>query len=165
MVPFLDVTKEIGGLKLVPRSHSDEMQEQIRKERSIMQRLLYSGDFVKVDDAKYDPEAIVVEAKAGDLILWDSRVIHGSRVGPATLQPGDGGLARCTGLVCMTPRVWASQEVLRERERGFQAGAGFTHWPHEAVSSVLKNSDGRNITWTSGQYTPLTLNTDQRRVF
>ena len=164
MIPFLDVTKDIGGLKLVPRSHSDEMQEQIRKEYLARKPTLPKGDFVKVDDAKYDPEAIVVEAKAGDLILWDSRVIHGSRVGPATLQPGDGGLARCTGLVCMTPRVWASQEVLRERERGFQAGTGFTHWPHEAVSSVVKNTDGRNITWTTDQHKPLTLNTQQRTV-
>ena len=164
MIPFLDVTKDIGGLKLVPKSHSDEIQDQIRKERSIMQRLLSGGDFVKVDDAKYDPEAIVVEAKAGDLILWDSRVIHGSRVGPATLQPG-AGLARCTGLVCMTPRARASQEVLSKREAAFQSGVGFTHWPHEAVSSVLKNTDGRNITWSSGLYKPLNLNTDQRRVF
>ena len=129
-----------------------------------MQRILSSGDFVKVDDAKYDPEAIVVEAKAGDLILWDSRVIHGRRVGPATSQPGD-GLARCSGLVCMTPRARASQEVLLKREAGFQSGAGFTHWPHEAVSSVLKNTDGRNISLTSAQYKPLHLNTDQRRVF
>ena len=92
-----------------------------------MQRLLSGGDFVKVDDVKYDPEAIVVEAKAGDLILWDSRVIHGSRVGPATLQPGGGGLARCTGLVCMTPRARASLEVRVKREAAFQSGAGFTH--------------------------------------
>ena len=164
MIPFLDVTEDIGGLKLVPKSHSDEIQEQIRKERSILQRILSSGDFVKVDDAKYDPEAIVVEAKAGDLILWDSRVIHGSRVGPTTLQPG-GGLARCTGLVCMTPRARASQEVLNKREAAFQSGAGFTHWPHEAVTSVLRNTDGRNITWTVGQYKPLHLNTEQSRVF
>ena len=164
MIPFLDVTEDIGGLKLVPKSHSDEIQEQIRKERSILQRILSSGDFVKVDDAKYDPEAIVVEAKAGDLILWDSRVIHGSRVGPATSQPGE-GLARCTGLVCMTPRARASQEVLNKREAAFQSGAGFTHWPHEAVTSVLRNTDGRNITWTVGQYKPLHLNTEQSRVF
>ena len=166
MIPFLDVTQDIGGLKLVPKSHSDEVQEQIRKERTIMQRILSSGDFVKVDDAKYDPEAIVVEAKAGDLILWDSRLIHGSRVGPATSQPAS-GLARCTGLVCMTPRAWAGPQVLIEREAGFQSGAGFTHWAHEAVYSGagVGNTDGRNITWTEGQYSPLHLNTQQRRVF
>ena len=164
MIPFLDVTQDIGGLKLVPKSHTDEVQDQIRKEYLIKRKTLPGKDFVKVDDAKYDPDAIVVEAKAGDLILWDSRVIHGSRVGPATSQPGS-GLARCTGLVCMTPRVRASQEVLLRREAAFQSGAGFTHWPHEAVSSVLRNTDGRNISWTSGQYKPLNLNTDQRRVF
>ena len=71
--------------------------------RSIIYMNPSSRDFVKVLDEKYQPEAVVVEAKAGDLILWDSRVIHGSKVGPAVLEAG-GGLARCTGLVCMTPR-------------------------------------------------------------
>ena len=166
MIPFLDVTQDIGGLKLVPKSHADEVQEQIRKEYLIKRKTLPGKDFVKVDDAKYDPGAIVVEAKAGDLILWDSRVIHGSRVGPATSQPGS-GLARCTGLVCMTPRVKASPQVMIEREAGFQSGAGFTHWAHEAVYSGagVGNTDGRNITWTEGQYSPLNLNIQQRRVF
>ena len=166
MIPFLDVTEDIGGLKLVPKSHSDEIQEQIRKERSIMQRILSSGDFVKVDDAKYDPEAIVVEAKAGDLILWDSRVIHGSQAGPGMLEGGGsaGGLARCSGLVCMTPRTKASQEVLGQRELGFQAGAGFSHWPHEAASTGLGNTDGRNISWSSGQHKPVELSPLQKAV-
>ena len=160
MVPFLDVTKDIGGLILVPRSHTEEIQEEIRQENSERN---FSRDFVNVSDEKFRASAVVVEAQAGDLILWDSRVIHGSRVGPATLQPGE-GLARCTGLVCMTPRARASQEVLNKREAAFQSGAGFTHWPHEAVTSVLRNTDGRNITWTVGQYKPLHLNTQQRRV-
>ena len=110
MVPFLDVTKDIGGLQLVPRSHSEEIQEEIRQETGHQ-----SGNFVKVSDEKYLPGALVVEAKAGDLILWDSRVIHGSAVGPGLQEGGDraGGLARCTGLVCMTPRAKASQEVLK----------------------------------------------------
>jgi len=165
MIPLLDVTKDIGGLKLLPKSHSDEMQEQIRNEHLARKKTLPGKDFVKVEDAKYDPEAFVVEAKAGDLILWDSRVIHGSRVGPATLQPG-AGLARCTGLVSMTPRAWASQEVLLQREAGFQSGVGFTHWAHEAVlcGTGVENTDGRNITWTEGQYKPLNLDTQQRSV-
>ena len=121
---------------------------------------------MKVDDAKYDPAAIVPEAKAGDLILWDSRVIHGSQVGPGLLKGGGdtGGLARCSGLVCMTPRAKASQEVLNTRRLGFQSGVGFSHWPHEAHFSAAVNTDGRNITWKATQYKPLELTPEQRRV-
>lgn len=160
MIPFLEVTKDIGGLQLVPRSHREEIQEQIRKENPLKR---FSQDFVKVSDKKYQPGAIVVEAKAGDLILWDSRVIHGSKVGPAVLETGE-GLARCTGLVCMTPRAKASEDVLQRRERAFQTGVGFTHWPHEAVSSMLGNTDGGNITWSSSTYQPIQLTSDQKKV-
>ena len=83
MVPFLDVTKDIGGLQLVPRSHTEEIQEEIRQETS-QQNI--SRDFVNVSDEKYRPGAVVVEAKAGDLILWDSRLIHGGRTGLGPTQ-------------------------------------------------------------------------------
>ena len=163
MIPFLEVTKDIGGLQLVPRSHVEEVQQQIRQENPLKRM---SRDFVKVSDAKYQPGAIVVEASAGDLILWDSRVIHGSKVGPSVLEePKEKGLARCTGLVCMTPRAKARQEVLEKRLKVFRSGSGFTHWPHEAVISSLGNSNGRNITWSSRQYEPLELTEDQKRVF
>ena len=163
MVPFLDVTKDIGGLQLVPRSHTEQVQEEIRLETS---QHSFSRDFVNVSDEKYKPDALVVEAKAGDLILWDSRVIHGSQPGPSLLEGGDraGGLARCSGLVCMTPRARASQEVLDHRLRGFQSGEGFSHWPHEAASTGLANTDGRNITWRRGDYRPLDLTSSQRMV-
>jgi len=162
MIPFLEVTKDIGGLQLVPKSHAEDVQEQIRQENPLKR---ISGDFVKVSDKKYQPGAIVVEASAGDLILWDSRVIHGSKVGPSVVEEAEGkGLARCTGLVSMTPRVKAKQDVLEKRLKAWRSGFGFTHWPHEAVTSSLGNSDGKNITWTSPHYKPLRLTADQERV-
>ena len=162
MIPFLEVTKDIGGLQLVPRSHVEDVQEQIRQENPDKKM---SRDFVKVSDEKYQPGAIVVEASAGDLILWDSRVIHGSKVGPSVLEEAKGkGLARCTGLVCMTPRVKAKKGVLEVRRTGFESGIGFSHWPHEAKYGALGNSDGRNITWSSKQYKPIDLTDNQRKV-
>ena len=83
MIPFLDVTKDIGGLKLVPKSHSDEIQEQIRKERSIMQRILSSGDFVKVEDAKYENTncpplgVILLHGEPRDMSLAHVRSLRG----------------------------------------------------------------------------------------
>ena len=164
MVPFLDVTKDIGGLQLVPRSHTEKIQEEIRQDNP-----LHRGDFVPVSNEKYLPGAVVVEAQAGDMILWDSRVIHGSQAGPGMLEGGkdSGGaeaLARCTGLVCMTPRAKASQKVLDTRTAGFQSGVGFSHWPHEAHLSAMGNTDGANITWEAKQFKPLELTPQQRRV-
>ena len=165
MVPFLDVTKDIGGLQLVPRSHTEKIQEEIRQDNP-----LHRGDFVPVSNEKYLPGAVTVEAQAGDLILWDSRVIHGSKAGPGMLQGGKdragggGALARCTGLVCMTPRAKASQKVLDTRTAGFQSGVGFSHWPHEAHLSAMGNTDGANITWEAKQFKPLELTPQQRRV-
>ena len=43
-------------------------------------KTLPGKDFVKVEDAKYDPEAFVVEAKAGDVVVFSSLTPH--RTGP-----------------------------------------------------------------------------------
>jgi hypothetical protein len=46
-----------------------------------------------------------VKAFPGDLILWDSRMIHGATSGPGLTQEEDAlfeGLARMSFTVCMT---------------------------------------------------------------
>ena len=67
-------------------------------------------------------------AEPGDLILWDSRLIHGGREGERREEGREGSreekreekseeegekneLARCSVPVCMVPREWASKEV------------------------------------------------------
>ena len=55
-------------------------------------------------------------AQPGDLILWDSRLIHGGREGERREEGSEGEgekneLARCSVPVCMVPREWASKEV------------------------------------------------------
>jgi len=72
-------------------------------------------------------------AKAGDLILWDSRTIHGGLLGvgkdPATDTVPK--LARMSMTVCMVPKERATSDVLEARREGFIKGYGFTHWPDE----------------------------------
>jgi len=56
----------------------------------------------------------LIKAKPGDLILWDSRTIHGGTVGKGYSKNeicpfGDDYLARLSFTICMTPKSWASE--------------------------------------------------------
>jgi ectoine hydroxylase-related dioxygenase (phytanoyl-CoA dioxygenase family) len=101
MVPLLDVTAESGGLAVVPGSHKDE---------SIMTRHRFwdgRGDFcVLFGKDPVQKQKVLVLAEAGDLILWDSRTVHGGLVGTGRAMPktGEAKLARLTQTVCMIPR-------------------------------------------------------------
>jgi hypothetical protein len=46
-------------------------------------------------------------------------------------------LARLAVTVCMTPRELASPGILKARQKGFQKGTTFTHWPHEAIMTAM----------------------------
>lgn len=96
---------------------------------------------------------ILLKAKAGDLILWDSRTLHGGRVGTTGASGGgvDGAmeLARIAVPVCMTPRALASKAVQRSRHQGYRQGNTFNHWPHEA----RKTNSGAGDT----DYSPVSL--------
>jgi ectoine hydroxylase-related dioxygenase (phytanoyl-CoA dioxygenase family) len=54
----------------------------------------------------------LIEADPGDLILWDSRTVHGGVVGPGDPNNTD-ELARLSFTICMTPRSKANEEVLK----------------------------------------------------
>jgi len=79
MMPLLPVTQETGGLELVPKSHLEEKKIPFRERYLSMKG---RGDWCPLnkDDPLYH-DAILVLAEPGDLILWDSRTIHGGRVG------------------------------------------------------------------------------------
>lgn len=71
-------------------------------------------------------DSILLLASPGDLLLWDSRTIHGGLVGsgravaasaacPAAAAEAEAELARMAVTVAMVPRSRASEEVLRKR--------------------------------------------------
>lgn len=108
--------------------------------------------------ARHDPlndETKLLLANAGDLILWDSRTVHGGHVGGGEAKSASlpaARLARLSQTVCMTPRSLASPRVLKERRDGFARGLGFSHWPHEA--HVTCGSSSSN-------YAPIVLTEEQ----
>jgi len=135
MVPLRPVTRETGGLQVVPNSHTDEAKASQKKEYP---HLECRGDWCPL--YRDEDDALLLLAEPGDLILWDSRTIHGGVVGtgPPTdgsVQLGDEALARLSVAVAMTPRSWASRQVLQLRKQGFRRGENFNHSPHEVGST------------------------------
>mmetsp|Transcript_3006 Transcript_3006/g.6465 ORF Transcript_3006/g.6465 Transcript_3006/m.6465 type:complete len:337 (-) Transcript_3006:47-1057(-) len=139
MVPLLPVTPEVGGLEVVPFSHTPDAKERLKKDFPVLQRL---GDWCPIGSrGSHTAGAFLIEANPGDLILWDARTIHGGRVGPGLPWGNDSSftpptqLARISVTVSMTPRSKASEKVQKRRRKGFQAGRAFNHCPHEAGTS------------------------------
>lgn len=137
MVPLLPVTAATGGLRVVPGSNQDEDKEEFRQEH---QHMKFSGDWCPCDDDYLQKRAALLHACPGDLILWDSRTVHGGFVGSGQGEgSGDGQrpaeLARLAVTVAMTPRAWAGEHVLQRRLEGFRKGENFNHVPHEAGTS------------------------------
>jgi len=160
MMPLLPVTEESGGLEVVPKSHLDENKIKFRERYPSMKG---KGDWCPLNagDPLYH-DAILLTADPGDLILWDSRTIHGGRVGSGKKSvdcnkdgnvinrdsngnevinqdkervQSDLPLVRLSVCVAMTPRSKASAEILKARKLGFDSGISFNHCPHEAGTS------------------------------
>jgi ectoine hydroxylase-related dioxygenase (phytanoyl-CoA dioxygenase family) len=79
MIPLYDVTEEIGGLEVCPETHLDTVKENFKKDYPSYE---FSDNFLVLSsEDKLQGTGKLLLAKAGDLILWDSRTVHGGRVG------------------------------------------------------------------------------------
>lgn len=124
-------TATTGGLCVVPGSHKSHIGV---CERACSSKL--PGHFVPVHaaDPALQAGTKLVCAKAGDLVLWDSRCIHCNTPGVAGGLKSDQAhseLLRVVAYICMTPAAWASQEVLLRRRRGFLENASASHLPDD----------------------------------
>lgn len=92
---------------------------------------------------------VLVCAKAGDLILWDSRIVHCNtpalrmanyqrdllekKTEPFPCLPmpedGKGELLRLVAYVCMVPTSHASAEILQQRKQAFLHRLPTPHYP------------------------------------
>ncbi len=133
---LLDQDERSGGLVVLPRSHE-------RHERIVPPDETHDYYGIDADDPHLDGlgEARLVCARAGDLILWDSRTVHASEPADASAplpvdeESGGGvGLARAVCMVCMVPAeaaLGARPELPQERARLVEACVTTTHWPGE----------------------------------
>eukprot|EP00746_Dinoflagellata_sp_MGD_P004688 gnl/MRDRNA2_/MRDRNA2_109067_c0_seq1.p1 gnl/MRDRNA2_/MRDRNA2_109067_c0~~gnl/MRDRNA2_/MRDRNA2_109067_c0_seq1.p1 ORF type:complete len:405 (+),score=72.13 gnl/MRDRNA2_/MRDRNA2_109067_c0_seq1:92-1306(+) len=126
-ISLYDADSRTGGLTVVPKSHLrfDEVVEDqqnpdidyctVQPYCSVLQEL---------------PRKLVC-CKAGDIVLWDSRTVHANA--PAPQQPvcEPGRLLRAVAYICMTPKRFASQEVLEGRRLAYEYRVMTSHWPHK----------------------------------
>jgi len=83
MVPLYRVD-EVGGLMVVPNTNNDRTQQELVQRYPSTQS--NSSDWLELRNT--DPfigEGVLVKCEAGDLILWDSRTIHGGLI----VQPSE----------------------------------------------------------------------------
>jgi len=156
LVAITAATPATGGLVVLPGSHVHHAE--------LAQRYPHvTHDFVGIDAA--DPilgavaggiaaPATLVQCSAGDLVLWDSRVVHCNS--PALVRAAEQGeprLLRLASYVCMTPRAWADETTLAMRHMAVDQLATSTHWPHRfrvtSCAQVDESAEGR-ITQLSG---------------
>ena len=131
MLPLFPVTPEIGGTVLVPGSH--KLQKELLKRNCTWSK--QDGNYCTL--GKEDPlqgKQVLIPLAPGDLLLWDSRLVHGGWVGPGSgVEPG--ALARASLCVCMGPREKATEETLLKRKEALHQGWAFSHLPWEATGT------------------------------
>lgn len=129
LVALTDNSKERGGLVVVPGSH--KLHEEVLQKYAAAK-----WNFVQLrgDDEllKEGGGPQLVEAEAGDLILWDSRTIHCNTM-PMVQDPvqEEEELIRAAAYVCMTPSEWCSEANLAKRRCAVSSATTTNHWPHE----------------------------------
>jgi ectoine hydroxylase-related dioxygenase (phytanoyl-CoA dioxygenase family) len=147
LVTFTDATAATGGLCVVPGSHKHHKDLCSRAYAHMSPK-----HFVQVQpgDPLLQSRARLVCAKAGDLILWDSRCIHCNTPGSCEAmndsviseKVSDDELLRIVAYVCMTPSSWASPEVLAQRKEAFLKNETLDHIPHE-----YHGSESSSLSW------------------
>ena len=157
MLPLYPVTPHVGGTMVVPRSHL--MQTELLSRHKNM-----SGepdrDYCVINPC--DPlqgEEVLVPLMPGDLLLWDSRLVHSGKVGPGIDEVNPTTLARASMCVTMGPRDRASREVLTRRKNAVTEGWTFSHWPWEARGSL-----GQVSAETADKYRAPQLTEDQMKL-
>lgn len=123
MIPLYPVTKETGGLQVVPDTNNSETRQYVMENYPEYKE---SGFILTSQDENFLKRAKLLECDAGDLLIWDSRTIHGGTVGTAENQPTN-QLTRLAFSVAMYPRKRATERVLRRRMESFEKNRALRH--------------------------------------
>jgi len=141
----------------IPKSHlqHDELCARIPAAKIGM-------DFVEIpeNDPVLKDGGILVGAKAGDLLLWDSRTVHCNS--PAltidehfqkhpynpeeTQKSGPWDIIRLVAYICMLPFSHATSGVIEQRKSAFIHHIPTFHWPTTPIEFHTKSNNPVDIT-------------------
>ncbi|CAF1270903.1 unnamed protein product [Rotaria sp. Silwood1] len=136
-VTLTDQNEKTGGLIVFPHSHLrfHELDEVTK----------YSKDFIEIpNEHSIITRGKLVHCQAGDLVLWDSRMVHCNS--PATAieerakdEPVD--LLRIVAYVSMSPTSFVCDQSLEEfrkkRKQMVENNCTLTHWSTELVMTGI----------------------------
>ncbi|GMH44691.1 hypothetical protein BSKO_12643 [Bryopsis sp. KO-2023] len=149
-----DMRRTDATFSVVPGTHRlhDDFSETFKHADLAAQR-----DFLRMGTPKHDPlktwkfytakgcAPVRVSAKAGSMVLWDSRCVHCNV--PPVSTPGQ--RERMVVYVCMLPKSECSAHELARKAAHFNAGTMTSHWPYPvtAFCDQVRNADdwARNI--------------------
>lgn len=108
-----------------------------------------------------EKDAKLVMANPGDLILWDSRLLHCGHVGRG--KPDSAEWLRLSFTVCMLPKQGVEMDVLQDRRAAVSQGLCLTHWPSKCEPHSFSDSDASALPkdWRS-RYTVPQLSREQQ---
>mmetsp|Transcript_65977 Transcript_65977/g.141191 ORF Transcript_65977/g.141191 Transcript_65977/m.141191 type:complete len:492 (+) Transcript_65977:1-1476(+) len=143
LLTLKDATACTGGLVVVPGSHRfhSDILRNYRKRADGWNFLSVDANDMVLTEGSTKP--VMVCAKAGDLLLWDSRTIHCNTL-PLKEDRGllhGQDLIRAVAYICMTPAAWCSEETVLQRSAAFKRGVTTSHWPHEFHAMSVCNVD------------------------
>eukprot|EP00931_Biecheleriopsis_adriatica_P060607 TRINITY_DN36407_c0_g1_i1.p1 TRINITY_DN36407_c0_g1~~TRINITY_DN36407_c0_g1_i1.p1 ORF type:complete len:357 (+),score=68.87 TRINITY_DN36407_c0_g1_i1:143-1213(+) len=125
LLSMYDQNAHTGGLTVIPGTHH-RFEEHTRPEPF--------QDYIEVErgHSLHRGPYRLVDMRAGDFVLWDSRTVHCNSPAIETpVAPGD-RLLRAVVYVCMTPRCLATAETLEMRIKSYDSSMTTSHWPHKS---------------------------------
>jgi hypothetical protein len=128
MVTLRDVNEGDASLCVIEGSHKyhQELGEKFKLQPKIDWYKLNDEEMSFLLQEKRLPIKIV-KAKAGSLILWNSKTFH---QGIESRLPRANPTVRMVIYVCMTPRKWAKKKDLLKKVKAFEEMRTTSHWPH-----------------------------------
>jgi hypothetical protein len=121
-----DQNENTGGLVVFPGSHKLFFEHvlpviQARGEEGDEDFNSFQDDFELMQLLQtHSLQAKLVQAKAGDFIIWDSRTVHSNTPALRHPQTPEDRLLRAVAYVAMAPAAWASEAVLEYRRTCYE---------------------------------------------
>lgn len=111
-------------LRLIPGSHWNHF---LLKETGYGD---VRGDWCKISEDPIYGESVNITVNRGDLVLWDSRLLHQNVIG--------GDEERLVQYVCYIPRQFSTGRQLEKRRQYFSERRTTSHWPHRVKVNSLQ---------------------------